>query len=120
MNPDSFASALLAELSRLDPRAQALQKGPSRGGAVVVGIDDEGFQPLLRLSSGSTKFNVMSLFVRHHRSWAPTFQRGTPTILAEQLAGPLRHLWTIPLSMAQAFPVGMELEPQTPPPISED
>ena len=115
MSPDSFASALLAELRRLDPRAHALEKAPSRGGAVVVGIDDEGFQPLLRVSSGSAKFNVMSLFVRHHRSWAPTFQRGTPAALAEQLAGPLQHLWTIPLSMAQAFPVEMESEPQTQP-----
>jgi len=118
MNPDSFASALLAELGRLDPRARALKQGPSRGGTVVVGIDDEGFQPLLRLSSGSAKFNVMSLFVRHHRSWAPTFQRGTPATLAQQLAGPLQHLWTIPLSMAQAIPVGIESAPQ--PPVSED
>lgn len=101
MTVESFASALLAELRKLDPRAQALKKRPSRGGAVVVGIDDEGFQPLLRLSSGSAHFNVMSLFVRHHRSWAPTFQRGTPGALAEQLAGPLQHLWTIPLSMAE-------------------
>ncbi len=110
MTPDSFTSELLAELRKLDPRAQALKKRPSRGGGVVVGIDDDGFQPLLRVSSGSARFNVMSLFVRHHRSWAPTFQRGTPAALAEQLAGPLQHLWTIPVSMAEAFPVEMESE----------
>jgi hypothetical protein len=105
MNSDSFASRMLAELRQLDPRAGALKKRPSRSGTVVVGIDDEGFQPLLRVSSGSGKFNVMSLFVRHQRSWAPTFQRGTPAALAEQLAGPLQHLWVVPLSMAAAFPV---------------
>ena len=115
MNPDSFASALLAHLRQLDPRAQALKKGPRWGGAVVVGIDDDGFQPLLRVSGGSGKFNVMSLFVRHHRNWAPTFQRGTPAALAEQLAGPLQHLWTIPLSMAEAFSVETESAQQRPP-----
>ena len=108
MTPDSFASALLSHLRQMDPRAQALKSGPSRGGAVVVGIDDDGFQPLLRVSGGSGKFNVMSLFVRHRRSWAPTFQRGTPAALAQQLAGPFQHLWTIPLSMAQAFAVGTD------------
>ena len=121
MNPESFASALLAELRKLDPRAQALKtRRPSRGGAVVIGLDDDGFQPLLRLSSGSAKFNVMSLFVRHRRNWAPAFQRGTPAALAEQLAGPLQHLWTIPVSMAQAFSVETESEPQTRPRESRD
>lgn len=119
MTAESFASALLAELRQLDPRSQALKKGPSRGGTVVMGIEDEGFQPLLRVSSGSARCNVMSLFVRHRRSWAPTFQRGTPAALAAQLAGPLQHLWTIPLSMAEAFPAEMDCEPQRESPKSE-
>lgn len=100
MTPDSFTSALLAELRKRDPRARALKEQRGRDRSIVLGIDDEGFQPLLRLTAGSAKFNVMSLFVRHRNSWAPTFQRGTPAALAEQLAGPLQHLWTIPLSMA--------------------
>jgi len=105
MTPESFASTLLAELRKLDPRARALKTQRGRDRSVVLGIDDEGFQPLLRLSAGSAKFNVMSLFVRYHNGWAPTFQRGTPAALAEQLAGPFQHLWTIPLSMAETFPV---------------
>jgi hypothetical protein len=105
MSPESFASALLAQLRKLDPRAQALKTQRGRDRSIALGIDDEGFQPLLLLSAGSAKFNVMSLFVRHHSRWAPTFQRGTPAALAEQLAGPLQHLWTIPLSMAAVFSV---------------
>jgi len=104
MNAESFAIMLLAQLRELDPQADALKNAPAHGGAVTLGIEDEGFEPLLRLSAGSAKFNVMSLFVRHHGHWAPTFQRGTPGELAEQLAGPLRHLWAIPLSMAEAWP----------------
>ena len=101
MTPDNFASSLLVELRKLDPRAQALKSRRGQGKAVILGIDDEGFQPLLRLAAGSAKFNVMSLFVDHHGRWAPTFQRGTPSLLAQQLAGPLQHLWVLPLSMAE-------------------
>ena len=104
MTAESFAVVLLARLRELDPEAQALKKGPARRGGVTLGIDDEGFQPLMRLSAGSAKLNVMGLFVRRHHSWFPTFQRGTPGELAQQLAGPLRHLWAIPLSMAEPWP----------------
>ena len=106
MSAESLASELLARLRELDPRAQALKTKRGRGNSVVLGIDDDGFQPLLYLDRGSAKFNVMSLFARHGRSWAPTFQRGTPAALAQQLAGPLQHLWAIPVSMAEAFPPG--------------
>lgn len=93
-----FAQDLLAELRKLDQRAQALRmKGG--GDKVMLGIeDDDHFVPLLRLGGGTVKFNKMMLFVDHHSHWQPTFQKGTPKMLAELLAGPLNYLWTIPLS----------------------
>jgi hypothetical protein len=51
--------------------------------------------PLLRLGAPSAACNVMSLFVSHRRQWMPTFLRGTPAQLAEQLAGPFAYLWAI-------------------------
>ncbi len=104
MSAHDFASRLLGELRQRDPRARALQTRPGRKSTVEIGIDDEGFVPLLRLSGGSAKFNVMSLLVRHRNTWAPTFQRGTPAALAEQLAGPLHYLWTLPLLVAEPGP----------------
>jgi hypothetical protein len=98
-NARAFASELLAELRQRDPRAAAL-KTRTRGPTAVIGIEDQGeFVPVFRLDRGSAKFNVMSLSVLHRRRWAPTFERATPRDLAVALAGPLNHLWTIPLSM---------------------
>jgi hypothetical protein len=58
-------------------------------------VDQGEFVPLLRLGAPSAACNVMSLFVYHHRQWMPTFLRGTPARLAEQLAGPFAYLWSI-------------------------
>jgi hypothetical protein len=67
----------------------------------VIGLDDAGdFVPLLRLDTASAAGNVMSLSVYHHGQWQPTFERGTPGELAERLAGPLQHLWTIAVAAA--------------------
>lgn len=100
----SFASTLLAELRRSDPLAQVLQYR-ARGKAAVIGVEDAGeFFPLLKLDAGSAAFNVMSLFVRHHRSWKPTFQRGTPALLADSLSGTFRYLWAMAAEMAEPPP----------------
>lgn len=73
----------------------------ARGPAAVIGLEDEGeFVPLLRLAAPSARHNVMSLFVSHHGRWQPTLKRGTPQLLADELAGPLQHLWSIPVEMA--------------------
>jgi hypothetical protein len=101
MSADSFAHTLVCELRHRDGRAAVLKVG-GRGKTAVIGIEDDGeFVPLLRVAHASAKYNVMNLDVRHQRSWAPTFHRGTPSELAEALAGTLQHLWTIPLAMAQ-------------------
>lgn len=94
-NPEYFASALLRELRGSDPSASALA-AKHRGKAATIGVVDAGdWIPLLRLSNPSGACNVMSLDVRHHGGWAPTFERGTPTMLAEKLLGPLRFTWAI-------------------------
>ncbi len=92
-----FARSVLAELRRRDPRAEALRLQPGRPSqGVVVGLEDDGeWVPLLKLGSASAAVNVMSLFVHHRARWMPTFQRGTPSQLADALAGPLQHLWLI-------------------------
>lgn len=91
----SFAQHVLFELRKHCPDAQALQPRKGRGGA-DIGIEENGeFEPLLRVANGSKAANVMSLWVRHHGRWMPTFVRGTPAIIAAQLAGPFRYLWQL-------------------------
>lgn len=93
----SFASSLLFELQERDDRAGVLCVRPSsRSKEAVVGLHDDGeFVPLLKLGAASAAFDVMGLFAPHHGRWMPTFQRGTPAQLADLLAGPLHHLWTL-------------------------
>lgn len=100
MDAEDFAHYLLSRLRELDPRAAGLRiKGKKK--TAIIGIYDDGeFVPLLKLTGASAKFNVMSLLVYHHGRWVPSLKRGTPDLLAETLAGPLQHLWSIPLEMA--------------------
>ena len=92
-NPECFAASLLKELRQRDPAAAALS-AKHRGKTATLGVtDDLGWVPLLRLSNPSGACNVMSLDVRHRRGWAPTFERGTPAMLADKLLGPLRFTW---------------------------
>src|SRR5688572_12690832 len=100
----NFASSLLFELRQRDDRAGVLCVRPSsRSKEAIVGLHDDGeFVPLLKLGAASAAFNVMGLFVLHHGRWMPTFQRGTPVQLADLLAGPLHHLWTLAVA-AQGF-----------------
>jgi len=94
-NPEHFAATLLRELRAKDTLASVLI-AKHRGRTATIGVlDAEDWVPLLRLSNPSAACNVMSLDVRHHNRWAPTFERGTPTILAEQLLGPLRFTWAL-------------------------
>ena len=94
-NPGSFAETLLAELRRNDPAAAPLA-ARHRGKTATIGLTDDGdWLPLLRLSNPSGSCNVMSLDVRHQNRWSPTFERGTPAMLAEKLLGPLRFTWAI-------------------------
>ena len=94
-NPEIFATRLLAELRRNDPAATALV-ARRHGKTATIGVTDEGgWVPLLRLGNASGACNVMSLDGRHHERWAPTFERGTPAMLAEKLLGPLRFTWAV-------------------------
>ena len=100
MNAQSFARDLLFELKTRDPRAAQLTVR-GQGDRPVIGIVDEGeYVPLLSLGAPSKNYNVMSLFVRHQGGWQPTFKRGTPKQLAEELAGPFHYLWTMAVDMA--------------------
>ena len=92
-----FTRLLLQELKQRDPRAAALQLQQAPGAKKVsLGVMDEGqFVPLLGLDNASAAVNVMSVWVWHQGQWKPTFRRGTPAQLAEQLTGPLHFLWTI-------------------------
>ena len=77
----------------MQPKA-ALLSVRARGSTAILGItDDQGWEPLLRLGHPSDACNVMSLDVRHHNRWTPTFNRGTPTQLAAILTGELQFLW---------------------------
>lgn len=90
---DRFASRLLHDLTTSDRRAAHL-RSKVHGKTVTIGIDEgDTWIPLLRLSAPSASCNVMNLDVRHGRDWAPTFERGTPAALAEQLLGPLLFTW---------------------------
>jgi hypothetical protein len=105
-----FAQMLTARLRDRCPEAAPLKARKGRE-AADVGIEDDGeFVPLLRLRNASKACNVMSLWVHHREQWLPTFVRGTPAELAEQLAGPLAHLWRIPVA-AMGF---SDLEPPSP------
>jgi hypothetical protein len=99
VNPvDLFANSLLRSLRAHHPEAQALT-ARVRGKTAVIGFTEDGeWLPLLRLSNPSAAANVMNLDVRHGRGWAPTFIRGIPAALVEQLAGPLAFTWQIPLT----------------------
>jgi len=102
MDPaESFANSVLAALRARDTRVAAL-RAKGRGGTAVIGVDDAdtGFVPLLRLTAASRAYNVMTLLVRQGNHWMPTFQRGTPEQLAEQLATRFQHLWLIAVTMA--------------------
>jgi hypothetical protein len=90
-----FAESLLRCLRAKDPAAAALAS-KHRGKTATIGlVDADGWIPLLRLGNPSGACNVMSLDVRHHERWAPTFKRGTSAVLAEELLGPLRFTWAI-------------------------
>lgn len=92
-DPAMFAETLLHELRKGNPAAAVLTS-KHRGKTATIGlVDDQAWMPLLRLSNPSGGCNVMNLDVRHHDRWAPTFERGTPTMLAEKLLGPLRFTW---------------------------
>ncbi|MCU0658848.1 MAG: hypothetical protein MUF64_27390 [Polyangiaceae bacterium] len=101
-----FGSAVLGALTARDARAARLRLTTApRARDAVIGLDDAGdFVPLLRLDTASAAGNVMSLSVYHHGQWQPTFERGTPGELAERLAGPLQHLWTIAVAAADFDP----------------
>lgn len=105
MTVQAFAGKLLSELRKLDARAAVLERKVQKGDKAILGIMDDGeFVPLLLLGAGSAKFNKMMLFVYHQEHWQPTFQKGTPKMLAELLAGELNHLWLIPLAMVGVHP----------------
>ena len=92
-----FASDLLQELRQRDSRAAVLRldERPRLRAAIIDLFSDGEFVPLLRLGAPSAACNVMSLFVSHHGQWMPTFRRGTPAMLADELSGPFAYLWAI-------------------------
>jgi len=98
----SFARSLLVELCQRDERARVLTLHKTSRKA-EIGIDDEGtWVPVLRVDEPSARYNVMSLWVPQGRSWVPTFQRGTPAMLADLLSSSLQHLW-LPAAVMAAF-----------------
>lgn len=100
--PHHFATSVLAEIRKRAPEAAPLQVESARPRIKVVPITivDEGEEVrLFGLGAPSASVNVMSLFVWQNERWVPTFERGTPAMLAELLTGPLRHLWAIPVAM---------------------
>lgn len=93
MNAESFAFSVIQEVVAADERASFLSVR-ARGKTAVIGYDDtDEWVPILRIAHGSASYNVANLQVRHHRSWQPTFVRGTPARIAQELIGPLRFLW---------------------------
>ena len=90
---NTFTDRVLRKLRDLEPVATLLEC-KVRGGTATLGINDQGeWVPLLRLAQPSQSFNVMSLDVRHHERWEPTFTRGDPGAIADALVGPLRFTW---------------------------
>ena len=80
-------------MALVDPRARRLDVR-ARGKTAVLALEDGDERiPLLRLSSPSASYNVMSLDVRQRSRWAPTFERGTPQALAEILTEKLQFTW---------------------------
>lgn len=101
MQAKDFASSVLAEMRRVDPRAAALECRAHGREAAWVGIQDAGeFVVLFRLAAPSAKFNVMRLFIDHQGLWIP-LTRGTPAMLAQNLLGSARHLWEPAVIAAQ-------------------
>ena len=89
----AFAEELLREMVAVHPAAKQLGLR-ARGQTALLGITDEvGWEPLLRLSNPSDAYTLMSLDVRQHGRWTPTFHRGTPAQLAQVLTGDLHFLW---------------------------
>ena len=109
MNPKfkGFAQSVLEKLCEQDSCATRLHLTKGTGARLpVVGFDDNGeFVPVLRLDNPSVAANTMSLSVHLHNRWQPTMHRGTPAELASLLAGPLQHLWAIPLVAAEFDPL---------------
>ncbi len=92
-NAKSFAHDLVNAMAKVDPRAVRLDIN-ARGKNAVLGLQDGGERmPLLRLSSPSASYNVMSLDVRQGSRWATTLERGTPEALAKILTGDLMFTW---------------------------
>lgn len=92
---EAYANLVLHELRGAHPVAAALQVR-ARGKTATVGIDDHGsWVPLFRFSSPSASFNVMSLDVRHHERWEPTYVRGVPADAVGALLDELRFIWEI-------------------------
>ena len=108
-NPvERFANTLLRELRTQHPEAQALTARVRGRNAVIGFTEDDEWIPLLRLSNPSAAANVMNLDVRRKRGWAPTFFRGVPSALVEQLTGPLAFTWQIPLAPWPTPPDGLD------------
>lgn len=93
MEAVGFAQQLVGTLTKHDPRAGALCVVGNAIEAAVGLESPQGFVALLVLAAGSTKCNVMSLFVPSPHGKLPTLKRGTPAELADVLAGPLKRLW---------------------------
>ncbi len=102
MNAESFAISVIQKIVAADKRASFLAVR-ARGRTAVIGYDDAGeWVSILRFAHGSGSYNVADLQVRHHRSWKPTFVRGTPERIADELIGPLRFLWEQHAHFSQA------------------
>lgn len=65
---------------------------------------------LLRFSSPSNSFNVMSLNVREQTCWAPAHVRGVPSVIAKELLSGLRFAWAIEAEHAAAWQQTSDLE----------
>lgn len=96
---DYFTHHLLHDLrTRLLPEATSLS-AKHRGKTAILGFEDAGeWVPLFRLAGASASFNVMDLWIRRRSRWAMTDVRGTPAIVAQALAGPLRPFWSFELT----------------------
>lgn len=93
MNAGWFAQQVVDAAVDADERANFLAV-KARGKTAAIGYDDDGeWVPLFRIAHGSGSYNVANLEVRHGTSWKPTFVRGVPSKIAEELIGPLRFLW---------------------------
>lgn len=97
MSAKHFGDCTLRALTQFDERANFL-KVHATGSTCVIGYElDDLWIPLFRIAHGSAAFNVANLQVRHKSRWEPTFSRGTPEMIAEQLAGPFKFFWELHL-----------------------